>query len=86
MISDQKPVRITWLDITSQTDPWIDIDDAMEMKPAIMISVGWIVKENIDFVTLASTVDTEEELVGDVNCIPRPTIMNIEPLETSKSK
>ena len=84
MISDQKPVKITWLDITSQTDPWIDIDDAMEMKPAIMISVGWIVKDNIDFVTLASTVDTEEELVGDVNCIPRSTIMSIEVLHPEK--
>ena len=84
MISKQQPVKITWLDITSQTDPWIDIDDAMEMKPAIMISVGWIVKDNIDFVTLASTVDTEEELVGDVNCIPRSTIMSIEVLHPEK--
>ncbi len=84
MINDQKPVKITWLDITSQTDPWIDMDEALEMKPAIMVSVGWIVKDTLEFVTLASTLDTEEELVGDVNCIPRATIMSIDELVISK--
>ena len=56
----------------------------MDMKPAVMVSVGWIVKETAEFVTIASTLDTEEELVGDVNCIPRRSIMEIAPVLLAK--
>jgi len=77
VIDCQELKMVTWLDITSQTEPWIDVGEAKEMKPAKMITLGWIVKETHEFITLASTLDAEEELVGDVNCIPRPAILSI---------
>jgi hypothetical protein len=73
---------VKWLDITSQGDPWIDMADAMAMKPAVMVSLGWIIREAPDFFTLASTLDTEEELVGDVNCIPRAAILEMKCLSS----
>ena len=50
---------VKWLDITSQGDPWIDMADAVAMKPAVMVSLGWIIREAPDFFTLASTLDTD---------------------------
>jgi len=78
--SCKDPKLFKWLDITSQSEPWMSLDDALEMKPAVMMSVGWIVKETPEYITIASTYDTDEELVGDVNCIPRKTIMEIIPV------
>lgn len=74
------PKMFKWLDITSQSEPWMSVEDALDMKPAVMLSVGWIVKETPEYITIASTLDMEEELVGDVNCIPRKTIMEIIPI------
>jgi len=85
-VIDNKEVKlVTWLDITSQTEPWIDLTEAQDMKPATMVTLGWIVKETSAFVTLASTHDLDEDLVGDVNCIPRPAIISIVHLDTEDS-
>ena len=73
-------VQIVWLDITSKSEPWISLDEAVEMEPAMMVTVGCLLEENASFVTIASTLDISEELVGDVNCIPRGTILEIKPI------
>ena len=80
MIDLNQKMMVKWLDITSQSEPWISLEEAKSMKPAVMVSLGWIIKETPDFITFASTVDTEEELVGDVNCIPRLVILEMMPL------
>tara|TARA_R110000824_G_scaffold195727_1_gene378601 strand:+ start:627 stop:890 length:264 start_codon:yes stop_codon:yes gene_type:complete len=72
--------RITWLDITSKSEPWIHIDEALEMKPAKMQTLGWIIFDNSEYVIIASTLEISEDLAGDVNCIPFGTILEIEKL------
>jgi hypothetical protein len=76
-------MMIKWLDITSQSEPWISLEEARDMKPAAMVSLGWVIKETAEYITIASTVDTEEELVGDVNCIPRLVIIEMTPLAST---
>jgi len=75
-------VKLTWLDITSKSEPWIDFDEVRDMKPATMVSVGWVVVDSEVFITLASTLDCVDEIAGDVNCIPKSTILRIEPVQT----
>mgnify|MGYP003662644038 CR=1 FL=1 len=74
---DSQRVCVLWLDITSKTEPWICLDEAVEMRPATMRTVGWIIEDTPDYITIASTIDTTDDLVGDVNCIPRGVIVEI---------
>lgn len=83
MIDLNQKMMVKWLDITSQSEPWISLEEAISMKPAVMVSLGWIIKETLEYITIASTVDTEEELVGDVNCIPRLVIIEMIPLSST---
>ena len=82
MVDLNQKMMLKWLDITSQSEPWISLDEAVSMKPAVMVSLGWIIKETLEYITIASTVDTEEELVGDVNCIPRAAILEMKCLSS----
>ena len=74
---DSKRVCVLWLDITSKTEPWICHEEAIEMRPATMRTVGWVLEDNSEYIIIASTVDTSDELVGDVNCIPKGVILEI---------
>ena len=74
-------VYIEWVDITSQADPWLDIEEAVKLKPAQMMTCGWIIREDEESIVIASTIDKNEEIVGDVNCIPHRSIDKIIPLE-----
>ena len=82
MIDLNQKMMVKWLDITAQSEPWISLDEAKDMKPAVMVSLGWIIKETLEYITIASTVDTEDELVGDVNCIPRAAILEMKCLSS----
>ena len=81
---DSQRVCILWLDITNKTEPWIGLDEAIDMRPATMRTVGWIIEDAADYITIASTVDTTDDLVGDVNCIPRGVILEISHLPKDK--
>ena len=61
---------IIWDDITSSEMPWMDRAEACELKPATILSVGTVVNENDEFLTLAGSMGTEGE-IGNVNCIIR---------------
>ena len=76
-LNKQAPVILVWLDITSQTDPWIERGEASLMRPAEMHTCGWILEETDTYITIYSTYDQEGELVGDVNCIPKRAILGV---------
>ena len=73
----RRMAEITWLDITNKPDPWISLEEALEMTPAKMQTLGWIIYDSGDHIIIASTIDTLEDMVGDVNCIPKGTILEI---------
>lgn len=73
-------ILVTWVDITSQTEPWIDVEEARQLRPARMITAGWIVEQTPEYLTIASTVDLDSDLVGDVNCIPTRTLLEVKSL------
>ena len=72
--------QVTWFDITSKAEPWISLEEAMDMKPAKMQTLGWIIFQNPDYLVIASTLEVSEDLAGDVNCLPIGTILEIENL------
>ena len=76
-------VLIEWLDTTNMQEPWSSLQDAMEIRPAVIRTVGAVITSNDDFITVAGAVGTEGEL-GDVNCIPQGCIIFNVPLRCLK--
>ena len=67
---------ITWVDVKAYEGAWMDVSEAETYKPVEMSTLGWIIKEEEDYIVVVSTKDTEG-LVGSVNAIPRQTILSI---------
>ena len=60
-------VLIAWRDVLSSPAAWMSRAEAEDLEPVSMLTVGWIVREEADFLTVAGTRsnDPETDLVGD---------------------
>lgn len=77
-------VLIQWVDITGADGPWSDLEEAKELTPALMTSIGRVVVDREDSVVIASTWGSDGEL-GNLNCIPKSAVRGwIEVDEASK--
>jgi len=68
-----------WMDITGSDKPWVDRDEAEEMKPAIIHTAAAIVFETETYLVLASSMGEEGEL-GNINVVPKACILHQIPL------
>ena len=68
---------VRWTDITSYDGSWMGLEEAKALKPAHMETLGWIIRAEEDYIILVSTMDSSEDLVGNVNSIPRNAITEI---------
>lgn len=75
--SSCKCALIRWTDITSYDGSWMGLEEAKALKPAQMETLGWIIKEDEDYIVIASTLDSGEDIVGSINAIPRGVISEI---------
>jgi|TARA_R100001244_G_scaffold130304_1_gene102348 hypothetical protein len=80
-----KLVKVTWNDSTETSDSgWVSLDSAKKDRPCKIASVGWLINETDEFITIAGDVDANEiesekdDLLGRVECIPRGCIVKIE--------
>jgi len=79
-------VKVTWLDHASfALNQWQSLDGLRELRPQLVESVGWLVHETRDFVTLVSTVGENEGMTGEI-CIGRGMIRRIEAMGCGKKK
>ena len=73
-----KLVAVTWTDTVGHpdNDAWMSKDEAMDMKPAPMTTVGYLLVQTEEDITVASTksVDDKDDCFGNVNAIPRACI------------
>lgn len=76
---------ITWLDIVSYDGTWLPLGEAEEYKPAPMETVGWIIKNEPEYLVVASSKGGED-LVGSVSAIPKSVIESIECVAPQCSK
>lgn len=72
-------VLIAWRDVLSSPAAWMSRAEAEDLEPVSMLTVGWIVREEADFLTVAGTRsnDPETDLVGDINVIPRSLVSQV---------
>jgi hypothetical protein len=70
-------VQVEWLDITGSERPWLELEEAKDMKPARIISVGQLIVDEKDRIVIAGSWGAEGEL-GNLNCIPREVVQSLQ--------
>ena len=66
-------VVVEWEDITGNSEPWFTVRDALDLEPARMTTVGWLISDKPDYIIISSTLGDKEE-ASDINCIPKSVI------------
>lgn len=72
-------VLVAWSDVQSVPSAWMSLADAEALTPIPMLTVGWVVRDDEEFVTIAGTRsnDHETDLVGDINVIPKALVSQV---------
>lgn len=78
-------VRILWDDAENFKDAWASSEEAEAFAAAtyLVISIGWLVKKNRHYVTLASDYDPNHGNYGSLRKIPKKMISKMETLQLS---
>lgn len=72
-------VAVDWTDAMGFQD-WKPLEEAIRQKPAKCTTVGFLLNDNPEFVTIAQTISHSEakvDIVDGVLCIPRPGIQKV---------
>ena len=82
-----KLVKVTWNDSAETSDGgWVSLESAKKDRPCKIASVGWLISETDDSVTIAGDIDANEienekdDLLGRVQVFPKGCIIKIEVL------
>ena len=73
-------IKVKWIDSACSNSWWTMADDAEEkdkISPIVINSVGYIIKENDDYVCLAQNYGVEPEQFCNVITIPKGCIKEI---------
>lgn len=70
-----KIVRIAWSDSKGITPEWEIKEDMGQLRPACVDSVGFLLEDRDDYVTIAQS-DTDDQVLGRLT-IPRGCIKEI---------
>lgn len=76
-----KSVEVIWNDAASNSATWVHVSEVQ--RPEQVNTRGWLVHDEPDFITIASSVsneDLEEDIVGNTMTIPRGMIVSIKEL------
>ncbi|HYC64623.1 MAG TPA: hypothetical protein VEC14_07835 [Reyranellaceae bacterium] len=77
-----KLVLVRWLDAVSDDSGWKPLAKLRQQKPPLVRSVGWIVKQERGYLTLAASL-VGDDADGDVT-IPVGMIRSVEQLAVKK--
>ena len=71
-------IIVIWDDTAALDGTWHDSDEALELLPGTMHSVGWVLARTNKHITITSSAEFSGDLVGDVSCIPLGCIREIQ--------
>lgn len=77
-----KIVLIEWLDSKGITNQWEYVDDIESLKPCQCHSVGFLIEETKEYITIAQSIN-ESQILGRT-AIPQCSIKNIKYLTNNK--
>ena len=70
--------EIKWLDAYEMESGWLDLEDALKIKPPEVRSVGYVLKETKEYIILAGDLGSDQidKDVGRVTVIPGQWIVD----------
>lgn len=71
---------VEWVDIAGYDGSWMEMEDAQKYTPLAVKTCGWVVNETDSYITVVSSISTDEETTGGVNSIPKGCIVSMTPL------
>lgn len=74
-----KLVQVTWVDAVGG-DGWLSLKDLEKETPTTHISVGFIVKDTKDYLTITMSYDEQKTNLGAWLCIPKKYIKKVKKL------
>ena len=72
-----KIVLVNWLDSNSNS-AWHNITEAKHLRPSPCVTIGYVLEDTEEYITIASSFATENDSVSDVICIPKFAVQSIE--------
>ena len=75
-----RPVEVAWVDATGHSG-WHRVDEAMEKKPVLMYTLGYIIERTSKYLKLVRSVEDKGSDVGDVFTIPTDWVRKIQRLK-----
>jgi len=75
-----KIIVLNWIDACASSE-WEDIDQAKELHPHAIQSVGHLLYEDEEKITLAMSWDTEREAVSECLSVPKKWISEKKEIE-----
>lgn len=74
-------VKVDWVDAVGQSQ-WRDRRATEnDLRPGACCTYGEVLQETEEYLTVVASVDTTNENVGHVECIPRSAIRQVEVLK-----
>jgi|TARA_Y100000361_G_scaffold40696_1_gene34846 hypothetical protein len=72
-------VQVLWWDTLECPNGWHEKEDIKDYKPSLIESIGWIITDSGDYITLIADRATEEgdETIGRCQVIPQGCIKSI---------
>ena len=70
--------EVRWLDAYEMESGWLDLEDALKIKPPEVRSVGYVLKETKEYIILAADIGSDkiDQDVGRVTVIPGQWIVD----------
>jgi len=72
------PIAVVFWEDAYSNDEWISLEEAKSHKACKQRSVGWLVDESDDHVTIIQTESKDDNLAGARLTIPKPYIRKFE--------
>lgn len=78
-------VTVRWVDSACRV-AWRDLEELEEDKPTTCETMGWLVKEEKEYVIVAASRDDVNDRWADSTSIPRGCVLGIQALSLGRKK
>lgn len=75
-------VYLVWEDIAPHEGSWTD-RKKVKPSPAVMESVGWLIRNDDKYVILAQDIDYKDDMVAGLTTYPKGCVISLEHLGDS---
>ena len=76
-MDEYRLVKVVWKDIQGIDETWVDMDEVSEFEPVSVETVGWVVVDGEEYLTLLSSLSTDQTFGGSITSIPKGCVESV---------